>query len=78
CKKAGVSSVEAGPKGAVIGFHNNTPPNIEGLLHWMTSKGGALKMRPDHKLVAVRQWDSVACRIKGVQNLMKELMEITA
>ena len=73
CKKAGVSSVEGGPKGAVIAFHNNVPPNVEGLMHWMTSKGGALKLRPDQKLVAIRHWDTPSKRVKGVRSLMKEL-----
>ena len=73
CKKAGISSIEAGPKGAVMAFHNNTPPDVEGLMHWMTSKGGALKLRPDQKLVAIRHWDTPAKRVKGVQSLMKEL-----
>lgn len=76
CKKAGVSSVEAGPKGAVIGFHENTPPNLEGLMHWMTSKGGAIKLRPDHKLVAMRHWDTPSKRVKGTHTLMKELSEL--
>jgi len=76
CKKAGVSSVEAGPKGAVIGFHENTPPNLEGLMHWMTSKGGAIKLRPDHKLVAIRHWDTPSKRVKGTHTLMKELSEL--
>lgn len=76
CKKAGISSVEAGPKGAVMAFHNNTPPNIEGLMHWMTSKGGALKLRPDQKLVAIRAWDSPVKRVKGVRDLMRELSEL--
>jgi len=77
CKKAGISSVEAGPKGAVMAFHNNAPPNIEGLMHWMTSKGGALKLRPDQKLVAIRNWDSPVKRVKGVQSLMKELSALS-
>ena len=73
CKKAGISSVEAGPKGAVLTFHNNTPPNVDSLMNWMTSKGGALKLRPDQKLVAIRHWDSPSKRVKGVQSLMKDL-----
>jgi len=77
CKKAGISSVEAGPKGAVMAFYNNTPPNVEGLMHWMTSKGGALKLRPDQKLVAIRAWDTPMKRVKGVQVLMKELSSIS-
>jgi len=76
CKKAGVSSVEAGPKGAVIAFHNNNPPNLEGLMHWMTSKGGAVKLRPDQKLVAIRHWDTPSKRVKGTHSLMKELCEL--
>lgn len=77
CKAAGVAEVEAGPKGAVIGFHNNTPPNVEGLLKWMADKGGALKLRPDQKLVAIRQWDSAEQRVRGVKSLMQELSAIS-
>lgn len=73
CKIAGISSIEAGPKGAVIGFHNDCPPNVEGLMSWMTSKGGAIKLRPDQKLVVMRGWDTTNSRVKGVQSLMKEL-----
>lgn len=76
CKQAGVSSVEAGPKGAVIGFHNNSPLNVEGLMRWIQEKGGALKLRPDQTLVAIRHWDRPAQRVKGVQNLMKELASV--
>jgi len=75
--KAGVAHVEAGPKGAVIGFHNDAPPNVEALMQWMVQKGGALKLRPDQKLVAIRQWETPAKRVKGVQSLMKELAALT-
>lgn len=73
CKKAGVSSVDAGPKGAVIGFHNNTPPNVEGLMNWITSKGGVVKLRPDQKLVAIRHWETQDQRVKGARALMMDL-----
>ncbi|MGZ9107933.1 MAG: transcription-repair coupling factor [Micavibrio sp.] len=74
CRRAGVDRVEAGPKGAVIGFHNDTPPHIPKLMIWIQGKaGGSVKMRPDQKLVAVRGWDRTTDRVKGVQDLMKEL-----
>ena len=76
CKKAGISSVEAGPKGAVLTFHNNTPPNVEGLMGWIGGQRGAIKLRPDQKLVAIRQWDSPVKRVKAVQSLMKELASL--
>lgn len=77
CKKAGVASVEAGPKGAVLAFHNNAPPNVEKLMHWMTSKGGSVKLRPDQKLSIVKAgWDRPVQRVRGVQTLVRELADI--
>ncbi len=48
------------------------------LLSWIQNRGGGLiKLRPDQKLVAVRAWDGVVHRVKGVQDLMKELAALT-
>ncbi len=74
CRQAGIGQVEAGPKGAVIGFHKDRPPNVDALFKWIAEKRGGIKLRPqDQKLVAIRQWDNIADRVKGVQSLMKEL-----
>ncbi len=73
CKKAGVSHVDAGPKGAIIAFHKNTPPNIDGLMAWIGKKAGSVKIRPDQKLSAIRSWAKTNQRVSGVHNLMKEL-----
>lgn len=79
CRKAGVDKVDAGPKGAVISFHKNVPPNVPALLNWIHNRGlGLIKLRPDQKLVAVRGWDGVAHRVKGVQDLMKELSALNS
>jgi transcription-repair coupling factor (superfamily II helicase) len=74
CKRAGVGSVEAGPKGAVIGYHKDNPPNIPKLMQWISEKRGTVKLRPDQKIVAVRHWESAPERVKGVQKLMEELV----
>ncbi len=79
CYKAGIGQVEAGPKGAVIGFHKDRPPNIDALFKWIAEKRGGVKLRPqDQKLVAIRQWDSPSERVKGVQSLMKELSQLSS
>lgn len=78
CRKAGVGSVDAGPKGAVIGYHKDSPPNLEGLMRWMVSKGGAVKLRPDQKIVVVRHWEDVQKRVRGVRSLIAELAEVSA
>lgn len=76
CREAGVDRVEAGPKGAVIGFYKDSPPNVPGLMRWMQEKGVALKLRADQKLVAIRQWDDTGHRVKGIRSLMKELVSL--
>ncbi|MBX2834744.1 MAG: transcription-repair coupling factor [Micavibrio sp.] len=76
CKAAGVSHVEAGPKGAVIAYHDNTPPNVEGLMHWMTSKRGLVKLRPDQKISITGNWDTPYKRVDSVQKIMKELVNL--
>ncbi len=73
CRKAGVASVEAGDKGVVIGFYKDSPPNLEGLMKWIVEKRATVKLRPDQKLVAIREWHTPEQRTKGVQSLMKEL-----
>jgi len=73
CKAAGISSVEVGPKGAVIGYHNDSPTNLQGLMHWMTSKRGQVKLRPDQKIVLAHAWEGGAARARGVKGVLEEL-----
>ncbi len=73
CKIAGVSKVDAGPKGAIIEFHKNIPPNVDGIMKWIMTKAGTVKIRPDQKLSATRAWPKTQMRVKGVRTLMKEL-----
>jgi transcription-repair coupling factor (superfamily II helicase) len=73
CRIAGVSQIDAGPKGGVLAFHKNAPPNVETLLHWITSKAGTVKLRPDQKLTLIRQWDRPLERVRGITAIMREL-----
>ncbi len=76
CKTAGVDRVDAGPKGAVIGFHNDSPPNVAALMKWIQEKSGTVKLRPDQKLVAAREWHQPEQRVKGVRSLMRDLASL--
>ena len=78
CRRAMVDKVEAGPKGAVIGFYKDSPPNLPALLQWLNAAKGTVKLRADQKLVSVSAWDSVAQRVSGVQKLMKQLADLSA
>jgi transcription-repair coupling factor (superfamily II helicase) len=76
CRLAGVSQMDAGPKGAIIAFHQNTPPKPERLLAWMAERPGTVKLRPDHKLSILRGWDSTRERVKGIHALMGDLARL--
>ena len=78
CRIANVDKVEAGPKGAVIGFYKDSPPNLPALAQWMNEQRGTVKLRPDQKLVTIKAWDSVESRVRGVQILMKQLADLAA
>ncbi|WP_316976555.1 transcription-repair coupling factor [Shumkonia mesophila] len=78
CRQAGVSKVEAGPRGAVLSFRNDSFANPEGMVRFLTQQVGTAKLRPDQKLVYIRSWDDVTARLKGVSWLMKELAAVAA
>lgn len=76
CKRAGVAQLDAGPKGAILSFYQNTPPNPEKLLAWMAERPGTVKLRPDQKISVLRAWDSTKERVKGIHNLMSDLARL--
>ncbi len=54
CREAGVEKLEAGPKGMVIGFRGNAFRNPAGLIAWLGTRKGTIRLRPDHKLSIVK------------------------
>lgn len=78
CRAAGVDRVDAGPKGALIGFHKDVPPNVPALMVWLNDQRGAIKLRPDQRLSVLRQWDEVKHRVKGIERILSELADLAA
>ena len=74
CKEAGVERVEAGPKGAVVTLRGNRFANPAGLVDLIQRHAGTLRLRPDQKLVYLRNWDDEKERLKGVAGLMRTLV----
>ncbi|UVO49550.1 transcription-repair coupling factor [Sphingomonas sp. SUN019] len=72
-KKARVSKIDVGPKGALVSFHDDKPPNVPGLLAYVERLGGIAKLRPDSKLVLNRVWPDPAARLHGALQLSKGL-----
>ncbi len=75
CREAGVEKLEAGPKGMVLTFRGNAFSNPAGLIQWLGSKGGLVRLRPDHKLAIARDMD-VATRLKFARDTLRSLDQI--
>src|SRR4029077_13911371 len=76
CREAGIERVEAGPKGAVITLRGNRFANPAGLVDLIQKNAGTLRLRPDQKLVYLRNWEDEKERLIGVARLMQTLVGI--
>jgi transcription-repair coupling factor (superfamily II helicase) len=76
CRGAVIGKVEAGPKGATLSFHDNQFPDPAGLVAFINEQAGRAKLRPDHRLVYMRPWETAEDRLKGVRDLVAELAKI--
>jgi transcription-repair coupling factor (superfamily II helicase) len=76
CREAGVERVEAGPKGAMIALRGNRFANPQGLIDLIRRNPGILKIRPDQKIVYLRNWDDEKARLAGVARLLQALVRI--
>jgi transcription-repair coupling factor (superfamily II helicase) len=77
-KKACVSKIELGPRGALVSFHDDQPPNIDGLLAYVARLDGVAKLRPDSKLVIARAWGDPKSRLNGALQLSRGLAKAMA
>jgi len=78
CRDAGVEKVDAGPKGAVIAFRNNSFASPDKLIRFISGQSGTVNLRPDHRLVYRRNWEAEDKRVAGVHRLMKQLADLAA
>ena len=74
CKRAGISRLDAGPRGATVQFHNDKFANPAGLVEFLRENGGAAKVQ-GNKIVLQGEMKSEADRIKGGFNIARDLAE---
>jgi transcription-repair coupling factor (superfamily II helicase) len=78
CRDAGVEKVDAGEKGASITFRQNRFANPAGLVEFLQQNAATAKLRPDQKLVIMRNWEDTRERLKGVTGILGHLARIAA
>lgn len=78
CRVAQVEKIDAGPKGATISFRNNAYPQPTKLIGWIAQNPKIAKVRPDQKLVIMREWASAEERLTGAGQVLARLAEMAA
>jgi transcription-repair coupling factor (superfamily II helicase) len=76
-RKANVEKVDAGPKGVVLGFRDNEFADPSGLVKLIGQEGPQAKVRPDFKVVFLRDWPKPEARVKGTLSILKKLADLS-
>jgi len=76
CRRANVAKIDAGPKGAVISFRDDSFANPMGLISFIQKEGPAARVRPDMKVVFFEDWEDPDARLKGATEILANLVEI--
>jgi transcription-repair coupling factor (superfamily II helicase) len=76
CRRAHVEKVEAGPKGIVVAFRDNSFASPEGLVRYVADKGSYAKVRPDMRVVFTGDYAAVPRRVRETRRLLSDLVAI--
>jgi transcription-repair coupling factor (superfamily II helicase) len=76
CRTASIAKLESGPKGAIVTFQNSRFPNPRGLVEYIERLKGSAKLRPDQKLVVIRDWGGPEARLQGALQLSRGLAKV--
>ncbi len=75
-RKAHIAKIDAGPRGALVSFWNDSFPNVDGLLAYVERLKGTARLRPDMKLSISRAWGDPQARLHGIGQLAKGLAKL--
>jgi transcription-repair coupling factor (superfamily II helicase) len=76
CRSANVEKIDAGPKGAVLSFRDNTFADPDRLVAFIREQGPAARVRPDMKVVFLEDWERPIDRLKGTAAILRRLVSI--
>ncbi|HYC26128.1 MAG TPA: transcription-repair coupling factor [Roseiarcus sp.] len=76
CRLANVEKIEAGPKGATLSFRDNSFANPAALVRYVEADAPNAKVRPDMRVVFIRDFETLAARLEGTLEIMKDLAKI--
>jgi transcription-repair coupling factor (superfamily II helicase) len=77
-RRANVEKIDAGPKGAVISFRDNSFANPDRLVAFIRDKGSEARVRPDMKVVFFDDWENPESRLRGTATILRNLVRLAA
>ncbi len=76
CRRANIEKVDGGPKGIIVSFRDNSFANPTGLISYVTEQASFAKVRPDMKIVFIRDVEDPDERIKATSTILRNLVRI--
>jgi len=76
CRRAHIEKVDAGPKGVIVAFRDNLFADPAGLVRYVSEQRSFAKVRPDMKIVFVREFDTLQQRLDGTREILRALAAI--
>jgi transcription-repair coupling factor (superfamily II helicase) len=73
CRRANIEKVDAGPKGAVVAFRDNSFAHPDRLIAFIRTQGATAKVRPDMKVVFFQEWETPEERVEGTTTILQQL-----
>lgn len=73
CRLANIDKVDVGPNGIVMSLRNGTFPNPDKLLAYIQDPKTAARLRPDQKIVFLRQWGHSSQRSRTTKLICRKL-----
>jgi transcription-repair coupling factor (superfamily II helicase) len=74
CRRAHVEKVEVGPKGVIVGFREDSFANPAGLVRFVAQQGSDAKVRPDMRVVFMREFETIEARLEGSRQILRTLV----
>jgi transcription-repair coupling factor (superfamily II helicase) len=76
CRRANVEKIDAGPKGVVLSFRDNTFANPDALVAFIRDQGRGARVRPDMKVVFFQDWPNPEQRLRGTTLILRRLVSL--
>ena len=76
CIQANIEKIDAGPKGIIIKFYNDTFKNPEALITFIGKNRLTTKLRGDQKLVLLKEWKNASERLNGTKKSLENIVKL--